>query len=401
MDQASAVGLGERSAHLAQQVGGARRGQRAIALHQVGQGQALEEFHGVVQGAAGSLAEIVDGDGVGMAQRAGELHFPLEAGGPFLRRGLGLEHLDRHRPLEQAMARQVHGADGAFADGAHQPVGADAAQGLPAAQAPGQPVQGDEGAEPDQGHQGQHRRQPDVEVAQRRIGFGRRHFQGHAHVMARQPAPGADDFLAQVVAVGLEQQAGAVGALRLVARGDGGGGQPGEGPRLGRGAVRPVGSQGRIAHLQGEDGAVAGARRQQPPLRRLAQVARFAQHDAIGIEGIGLPGAPRARRLEHVGEGLVGEVAEPQDGDDLAVGVLHRRLHPHQGPVEGDGLGLHHPRLLMLRRDEARFAAQDRRQLLHHLGRDAAAEIAGMTGDDDAAAGVDHMGRHGPSLRRQ
>ena len=80
VDQAQAVRLGQPRADLAEQVDDPPGRQRAGLAHQVGEAQALEVFHHVVERAVVGVAVVVDLDRVGVRQPGGRLHLALEPG---------------------------------------------------------------------------------------------------------------------------------------------------------------------------------------------------------------------------------------------------------------------------------------------------------------------------------
>ena len=77
---ADGVGLGQRAASLLQNFDHAALGLRPVPLDQVLQVDPFEVFHRVVKNPLGRAAVIVDGDGIGVVQPAGQFHFALEAG---------------------------------------------------------------------------------------------------------------------------------------------------------------------------------------------------------------------------------------------------------------------------------------------------------------------------------
>ena len=73
-------------------------GKLPLARDSVAQGLALDVRHGEPEMPAG-VARIEDGEDVRMLESCGELDLAKEALGSQARRQLGMEHLERHRPL--------------------------------------------------------------------------------------------------------------------------------------------------------------------------------------------------------------------------------------------------------------------------------------------------------------
>ena len=92
------MGLAQRLAGLAEQVGGALGGQRAEALDQRFQVEPLQQLHHQEEGPVLGGAEVVQIDGVGRAERGGGL-------------GLTPEALDHHPGLVRGTRPQHFSAD--------------------------------------------------------------------------------------------------------------------------------------------------------------------------------------------------------------------------------------------------------------------------------------------------
>jgi hypothetical protein len=85
--------------------------------HHRAQRVALEVLHRDEQRAAGVLAEVVDVDGVGMAELGGQLGLGVEAPDqPGVGRQLGPQHLDRDLALERDLLAAVDRAHAALAE---------------------------------------------------------------------------------------------------------------------------------------------------------------------------------------------------------------------------------------------------------------------------------------------
>ena len=104
---AVAMGEAERGGDLGGHVRRPGGGQLLLGPQDVGQGPAVHVLHHDEVRAA-LLPPVVDGDDVGVGQVGGGLRLPAEAGHEAGVGGeLGEEHLDRHPPLQQTVARQV------------------------------------------------------------------------------------------------------------------------------------------------------------------------------------------------------------------------------------------------------------------------------------------------------
>ncbi len=115
MDHAQRVGvaqgLGQLDADLEHHLDA-----EALLGHQGVERAAVEQLHGDV-GITVGHADVVDGDDVGVRERAGGLGLAQEAGGVFaVRAQLGLEHLDRQVALDVRVIGAVDVGHGAFAD---------------------------------------------------------------------------------------------------------------------------------------------------------------------------------------------------------------------------------------------------------------------------------------------
>jgi len=78
VNQSVAVGLGQRLAHLPEDINDPRGGKGPVLLDQRLQVAPFEQFHDVVEGAVVGGAEVIYADGVGRLQRRGRLGFALE-----------------------------------------------------------------------------------------------------------------------------------------------------------------------------------------------------------------------------------------------------------------------------------------------------------------------------------
>ena len=79
----------------------------AVASHQLSSVDAVEVLHRVVEGAVAGAAVVVDLDRVGVRELARELHLALEARDQLVGGEVGLQHLDRRRPPEERVPREV------------------------------------------------------------------------------------------------------------------------------------------------------------------------------------------------------------------------------------------------------------------------------------------------------
>ena len=198
VDQADAMGLGERAADLAQDVDDAALGLGAELAHQLVEVDAAQVFHGEIEQALRGAAVVIDGDGVGMGELAGHLDLVLEAGGVGLVGQVGAEQLDGDRAAQQGMAGAVNHAVGAAADFLHEDVLAEPAGGegaLPGGglQAIDQEREAKDGAAAGDEQTEEHQEDPpqDIEGLE---GFINGLLGGDAHAVFVQPRPGADDL---------------------------------------------------------------------------------------------------------------------------------------------------------------------------------------------------------------
>ena len=93
----------------------ARHRLRAVPLHERLQVDAVEKLHRVIEHAFRRAAVIVDGDGVGIVELAGDLHLALEALDRALIHFVWLEHFHRRRPAEHGVMGLVDDAHSAGA----------------------------------------------------------------------------------------------------------------------------------------------------------------------------------------------------------------------------------------------------------------------------------------------
>ena len=126
VDDPPPVGLVERARHLSDQALDHREGHGPFG-DRLGEGAPLDELHGDVEPPVGERAEVVEADGVGVAELHHRLALAQEAPARLLVR-LPLEHFDR-----DLADRGAHGLLGRV-DGAHAPL----AEGLHQTVAPGQ-----------------------------------------------------------------------------------------------------------------------------------------------------------------------------------------------------------------------------------------------------------------------
>ena len=119
MDDAVAVRLGERAAHLTEDVLDALGRHRAVLLEDVGDAPALDELHDEIEGAVLHLAEVVDLDGVGVLEGGDGSGLAIEARldrgvvREVLVQGLECDLADRGTEL---LLGQVHATHAAFAE---------------------------------------------------------------------------------------------------------------------------------------------------------------------------------------------------------------------------------------------------------------------------------------------
>ena len=78
--QSFAVSFVERTTDLQQQMDHSGLRLWSCLIHEGFQIDAIKEFHGVVEHTFRSASVIIDGNGVGIIQLAGDLHFTFEAG---------------------------------------------------------------------------------------------------------------------------------------------------------------------------------------------------------------------------------------------------------------------------------------------------------------------------------
>jgi hypothetical protein len=110
------VGLGQGGADLLQEVHDPCLRLRTLVLDQAVQRDPGQVLHRVIEDALFRAPVIVDGDRVGMAQRARELHLALEAGQRFRARDLGADELDRRGPPQEGVTGAVDRPHPALAD---------------------------------------------------------------------------------------------------------------------------------------------------------------------------------------------------------------------------------------------------------------------------------------------
>ncbi len=105
---AAAVGEAERGGDLAGDLRGLHRADVAVGPQDVGERAALHVLHRHEVG-VGVLAPVVHADDVGVVEVGRRLRLAAEALDEVRVDGeLGEQHLDRHRPVEQQVARQEH-----------------------------------------------------------------------------------------------------------------------------------------------------------------------------------------------------------------------------------------------------------------------------------------------------
>jgi hypothetical protein len=109
VDQADGMGLGQRAADLDQDVDDPALGLGAVALDEGLEVEPVEVLHRVIEDPLGRAAVIVDGDGVGVVEPAGQLHLALEAGDGEVVGLLGAEQLDGGGAAEHGMVGAVDG----------------------------------------------------------------------------------------------------------------------------------------------------------------------------------------------------------------------------------------------------------------------------------------------------
>ena len=108
MDQAGIVRLPEGVTDLPQQVHRPPRRERAVPADHVLQGQPRQVFHDVVERPVLGVTVVVDLHRIRVRQPGRRLDFPLEAiEAPGIADPLGPDELDRARPAEEAVFRQV------------------------------------------------------------------------------------------------------------------------------------------------------------------------------------------------------------------------------------------------------------------------------------------------------
>ena len=90
--------------------------------HQIFERNPVEVFHRIVKDAVGRAAEIEDGDGVGVSEAAGVLHFLFEAAYRVLARAFFGQELDRRRAPQKGVLGEVDDPHPTFADAFYQGV---------------------------------------------------------------------------------------------------------------------------------------------------------------------------------------------------------------------------------------------------------------------------------------
>ena len=118
--------LGERLAHLQEDVDDAAGRQRPVLAHESLEVDAVEILHHVVERALRRAAVVVDGDGVRIGEPRGQLRLALEAPKVPLPRLPGRQQLDRGRPPQHLVLGAIDDAHAALADLLEEPVLAEA-----------------------------------------------------------------------------------------------------------------------------------------------------------------------------------------------------------------------------------------------------------------------------------
>ena len=126
VDESLPVGLGDRAADLTAQEDGAARGHRPGPADEVENAEPRQKLHRTIRRAVVGAAEVEDGDGVGVQEPGRRVDLPVEPG---RRRGVSRPHeLDRARPPEFVVLRQVDVPRPAIAERPQQAIGAHAAE---------------------------------------------------------------------------------------------------------------------------------------------------------------------------------------------------------------------------------------------------------------------------------
>jgi len=107
MDDAVLVGVVQRAGGLPADLEGHIHGKLPLAANPVAEALALDEGHGEPQ-PAGDLARVQHGEDVRVLQPGGEADLALESLRPQRRGQLGVEHLERHRPVVPKVLGQVN-----------------------------------------------------------------------------------------------------------------------------------------------------------------------------------------------------------------------------------------------------------------------------------------------------
>ena len=122
VDDPAPVGVVERGRRLPQVLARLRQAERALLAQAVVEGAPLDVGHHQVGGVVG-LAVVVDGEDVGVVERGDRLRLALEARQEVGVRGeVGVEHLDRHAPLEQQIGGEEDLGEAALPDLPVEPV---------------------------------------------------------------------------------------------------------------------------------------------------------------------------------------------------------------------------------------------------------------------------------------
>src|SRR5688572_27564940 len=108
MSEPERVSLAQGTAHLLQELDGSGRGLWPIQRHEMLERYSVEVLHGVVEDAVGGAAEVEDGDGVGVSQRARQPHFLLKAPHRLLTGAIRWQELDRRWPAQERVPGQIH-----------------------------------------------------------------------------------------------------------------------------------------------------------------------------------------------------------------------------------------------------------------------------------------------------
>ncbi len=392
VDHSVLVCLAQRGADLAQDMQHPTRRHRTGLRDELRERHAVQIFHNVIRPAFARAPEVVDAHGVRMQELARELHFALEAVDELVGGDVLLQDLDRRGPLEHRVAREIDRCHAAFADLALERV---RAQPLQLAELPLQARQRHprrHGRAQRQHDEPADHREADPQVAQRREGLRRGDFGDDADVVGREPAPGADHFVAAIAAVRLHDHALAIGIEALAARRRGQ--RRGAGQRPCRGLEHR-----RVTRVDIAAGIADGDREcrwlrvvlgQQAARDQRVREPRRREHQAVFRERVRLRGGAGTRGAEHAGEITVRHHADGQRDRGRTRLAAHGRDQPRHGPAlaigAGDrqfGLGMRSHELRGAVERAIQSVAKDRG--VHTLS--AARRI--LRRDDDAGA-IDH-----------